>query len=592
MVDTNPSAAADARGEDVQDVVICGGGLAGLLLARQIRQELPGLSVTVLEKTRRPLPDACHKVGESSVEAGSQYLERLGLESYLLEHHYVKLGLRFFPGGGHLPLVERLEVGPSAEPVVRSYQLDRGRFESDLRGFLEQDGVTLLEGARVRQVQLGADGELHQVPYEQDDRQGQLRARWFVDATGRAALLRKELKLKRGARHDASAGWFRIQGRFDISDLVPKSEQQWHLRPCADERWRSTNHFMGTGYWVWVIPLATGYTSIGVVVHDEVHGFSTVSSLAAVFAFLREHEPLLADALADADVRDFLCLKNYSHGIARSFSANRWAIVGEAGAFVDPLYSPGTDFIAFANSFTTELLRIDQAGGDLTDKVAVLNTQYRTFVTTTTDLFRTAAPVYGHAQAMTTKIFWDNFTYWSFTCQFFKQKLWTLDREGLEPFNEAGRKFVQYSTYLNAAFRAWAELAPTRNTAIMRPIPVFPSVLVDAHVATGQHMEIDETLAYIRQRAVEGREIVAEFILRIVQELGPELAQDLLERVDFASWEIDITPERLVVEGLDSVSRRHQMSPIARDVERSLGGVQRHAQAERARELLVQGSLA
>ncbi|NRB28826.1 MAG: hypothetical protein HRU37_14245, partial [Roseibacillus sp.] len=45
---------------------------------------------------------------------------------------------------------------------------------------------------------------------------------------------------------------------------------------------------------------------------------------------------------------------------------------------------------------------------------------------------------------------WDNFTYWSFTCQFFKQKLWTLDREGLEPFNEAGRKFVQYSTYLNA----------------------------------------------------------------------------------------------------------------------------------------------
>ncbi|HEY2735887.1 MAG TPA: lycopene cyclase family protein, partial [Polyangiales bacterium] len=58
------------------DVVVCGGGLAGLTLGRQLRREHPALRVAVIEKTERPLPPGCHKVGESSVELGSQYLER------------------------------------------------------------------------------------------------------------------------------------------------------------------------------------------------------------------------------------------------------------------------------------------------------------------------------------------------------------------------------------------------------------------------------------------------------------------------------------------------------------------------------------
>ncbi|MCA9707286.1 MAG: NAD(P)-binding protein, partial [Myxococcales bacterium] len=126
-----PASADPAPGLDA-DVVICGGGLAGLTLARQVRRELPQVSVVVIERTRRPLPMACHKVGESSVELGSQYLEGLGLREYLERAHIIKFGLRFFPGGGHLPLDQRAELGPANEPIVRSYQLDRGRFEEDL----------------------------------------------------------------------------------------------------------------------------------------------------------------------------------------------------------------------------------------------------------------------------------------------------------------------------------------------------------------------------------------------------------------------------------------------------------------------------
>ena len=59
------------------DVIITGGGLAGLCLARQLRQEHPDLTVLVAEKKKHPVPEAAHKVGESSVEIGAHYFSKI-----------------------------------------------------------------------------------------------------------------------------------------------------------------------------------------------------------------------------------------------------------------------------------------------------------------------------------------------------------------------------------------------------------------------------------------------------------------------------------------------------------------------------------
>ena len=53
------------------DVVILGGGLAGLTLAIQLRQRDPSLAVTVLERRAHPVREAAFKVGESTVEIGA-----------------------------------------------------------------------------------------------------------------------------------------------------------------------------------------------------------------------------------------------------------------------------------------------------------------------------------------------------------------------------------------------------------------------------------------------------------------------------------------------------------------------------------------
>lgn len=82
---------------ETYDVVICGGGLAGLTLARQLKLQKPDLSIVVLDKMTSPLPEAKFKVGESTVEVGAFYLANtLQLTDYFEEQHLVKLGLRYF----------------------------------------------------------------------------------------------------------------------------------------------------------------------------------------------------------------------------------------------------------------------------------------------------------------------------------------------------------------------------------------------------------------------------------------------------------------------------------------------------------------
>jgi flavin-dependent dehydrogenase len=559
-----------------------------LTLGLQLRRELPQLRVLVLEKTERPLPDGCHKVGESSVELGSQYFESLGLRDYLLKHQLVKHGLRFFPGGGQLPLEDRFEIGPMQEPIVTSYQLDRGTFENDLRGFVEAEGGKLIEGCMVRDVEI-KPGELHTVKFEMlaDKRMVEVKARWLVDATGRHALLRKRMKLTRGSRHSASAGWYRVQGRVDIKDFVPQEVARWHDAPFAKERWRSTNHFMGPGYWVWIIPLSSGLTSIGAVIHDELHSFDDVRSLERVQAFIAKHEPLVAKMLEPYEVLDFLCLRDYSHTIGRGWSPERWALVGEAGAFVDPLYSPGSDFIAYANTFTTELIRTDLDGGDLDTRSRELNLVYRSLVAGNIDVYSVSAPVYGHPRGMLAKVYWDNFAYWSYSCQYFLRGIWKLSGADALPFMECGQRIVELSGYMQKLLREWALLAPEEPEAGSAGMPRFPSVLVDAHLALRDPMTPSETLSYMRMRIAQGEEIAGELLVRVLGELGDEKAGLLMERAGVAHWRVQIDPERLAAEPSVGLARRHALSPIARDVERSLGRAPRRTSEAGMHRLLA-----
>ena len=355
------------------DVVICGAGLAGLALARQLGLNQSEISVALLDPNVPPLPQAAWKVGESTVEFGAHYLaDHLKLEEYLHRAHLVKLGLRFFfPSRGTMS--DRPEIGLSEVAPVVAYQIDRGTLENDLRDMVRNDGVTVLDGYQVRKLDIAKGDSPHTLWFTDLSAgiDGKLRCRWLIDASGRRQLIQRQMSLRRSHDgHSCSAAWFRLAGRWDVDDLVPAADSAWHHRVPDSARYFSTNHLCGQGYWVWLIPLRGGITSIGIVARGDNHAFQEFNTYEKALAWLRRYEPDLAEYLGESSPLDFRAMMDYSYSSQKTISEDRWACVGEAAFFADPFYSPGTDLIAIGNTMTADLIRRDFAGDHDHERVA------------------------------------------------------------------------------------------------------------------------------------------------------------------------------------------------------------------------------
>jgi flavin-dependent dehydrogenase len=450
----------DPRDRTHYDVAILGGGLAGGCLARQLRRDAPSLRILIVEKRPHPVPEAAFKVGESSVEIGAHYFEkRLGLEPHLRAEQLEKLGLRyFFTHAGNRNITERVELGPADFPPVPSFQLDRGRFENMLLRANAELGATVLDGYRVGSIALDCGGP-HRVSLSGTDGAHQITARWVVDASGRSALLKRQLGLVRPSTHGANAAWWRVSTRIRIDDW--SSDAAWRARVASGLRWQSTNHLMGVGYWVWLIPLGSGSTSFGIVADGDIHPFPRINRFERAVAWLREFEPQCA-AVVEAhasELEDFLALQHFAHGCARVFSPDRWAIVGEAGVFTDPFYSPGSDFIAFGNDYVTDLIVRDARGEDIASRAEAFNATYLRLFDAFIRLYDGQYPIMGNAQVMTAKVSWDNACYWAMTALlFFQRRL--CQPEFIASIEPLMRRFFVLHARMQQFFKAWDRADP------------------------------------------------------------------------------------------------------------------------------------
>ena len=210
------------------DLTVLGGGLAGGLLARQMRLQRPDLRILVLERSQ----ETSYKVGEATVELFSNYLVRkLGLSTYLYEHHLPKNGLRFFfdDHGTSAPITEMSELGSYGLPFHPSFQLDRSALERELRDGSAARGAEVVEGAKVTDVDLGEPH--HCVTFEHGGATRRVTTTWVVDATGRAARASSRSTLRVPERqHRCLASWARLGGVADLDGRRERDDEDVDVR--------------------------------------------------------------------------------------------------------------------------------------------------------------------------------------------------------------------------------------------------------------------------------------------------------------------------------------------------------------------------
>ena len=357
---------------DHYDVVILGGAFSGASAAILLRRELPQLRVLIVEKA--VAFDA--KVGEATTEMSAMFLtRRLAMWHHLEAEHLPKEGLRYWfsnakvTGHGNAS-----EAGGFLRSSVPAFQLRRDTLDEYLLTTAVAEGAEILRPAKARDVEVGQFS--NKLTIEAGHERREITCRWLLDATGKVTFLGRKLGLiDRNDEHPIAAIWCRWKNVRNIDDVAAR-HGALATRNIGSRR-LGTNHYMGRGYWIWVIPLGNGETSIGVVFDKRLVDLHHSKNREGDFVAFLKAIPALAELIEGAEPR-FEDLRFYSHlpYVTRQYMAKGWALLGDAAAFLDPYYSPGLDHAAFSVEATVGIIKKDTMGEDLTEQIAEHNVTF------------------------------------------------------------------------------------------------------------------------------------------------------------------------------------------------------------------------
>ena len=308
------------------DAVVIGGGPAGASAA--IRLARRGRSVLVLERDVFPR----FHIGESQVPWTDEVFQALGIDGLVAQGGFVeKWGASFTTSDG---TVEKYADFAAADetPRPQTYQVRRAEFDHLVLQHAQRCGATVLQSTTCGDVTFAADHVA--VRFTGPDGERTVRAAAVIDASGRAGLLahrvterRYDHQLKNVALH----AWY---------EDVPRRPG----RRAGDIR-MVTRTDRG---WFWLIPVSDTITSVGVVLPKDVHAARGSAADAsgrtaledALDRYVRDTPAAWALLSGARRVSEVRFDADYSYE-SRNYAGDRWLVAGDAGAFLDPIFSTG-----------------------------------------------------------------------------------------------------------------------------------------------------------------------------------------------------------------------------------------------------------
>jgi flavin-dependent dehydrogenase len=308
------------------DCIVVGGGPAGSTVATLVAQG--GRSVLLAEREKFPR----FHIGESLMPETFWTFERLGVLEKMRHAPFVKkYSVQFVSHSGRESAPFFFQEHDPRE-CSQTWQVERASFDQMLFDNAREHGADCYDQTRVLDVLFENDRATGVRLQAASGEERTVRAQVVVDATGLSAVLANRLRVREEDPHlRKSAVWtyyrdaYRDEGRNSGATLILHTNEK-----------RS---------WFWYIPLANNITSIGVV-GDSMYLLKGRGAPEEIFAEELAKCPALEQRLTTATMVD-------KHRVAREFSyltrqqaGDGWVLVGDAFAFIDPIYSSGV-FLAF-----------------------------------------------------------------------------------------------------------------------------------------------------------------------------------------------------------------------------------------------------
>ena len=325
---------------DQVDVVIIGAGPAGAVAAGLLRRQ--GRQVLILERQRFPR----FSIGESLLPQSMEYLEAAGFLQDVVEAGFqFKNGAAFRRGDRATAFDFRDKFSPG---WGTTYQVQRADFDHVLAKAAERAGAELRFEHTVTAVDVSASRPLVTVRAPSGDLY-QVSGSFLLDASGFGRVLPKLLDLETPSDFPVRGAYFTHLEDHIAADEFDRNKILVSVHPERRD------------VWFWTIPFANGRCSQGVVASveflDQFQGSET-ERLRAIVAQTPSLAVLLRNAVWDTPARR---LVGYAANV-KSLWGNRFALLGNAGEFLDPVFSSGVTIAFKSASLAAAALQRESEG--------------------------------------------------------------------------------------------------------------------------------------------------------------------------------------------------------------------------------------